>query len=46
MINEEEVADFKWMSLEALKEDMEDAPEKYTFWFQKILKEFDFKKLL
>ncbi|HBT18940.1 MAG TPA: isopentenyl-diphosphate delta-isomerase [Clostridiaceae bacterium] len=46
VINEEEVADFKWMSLEALKEDMEDAPEKYTFWFQKILKEFDFKKLL
>ena len=38
-INPEEVASFKWMSLEAVKEDIELRPNLYTAWFKIIFKE-------
>ena len=38
-INHEEVASFKWMSLDAIKEDIELHPNLYTAWFKIIFKE-------
>lgn len=42
VINPDEVNDWKWMDLRSLREDMMLQPEKYTFWFQRIVNEFDF----
>lgn len=39
-INPDEVADWKWMSLEAIKEDMLIHPEIYTAWFKIIFEKF------
>lgn len=39
-INKKEVADWKWMSLEAVKDDMVLHPELYTEWFKIIFKKF------
>jgi len=39
-INRVEVEDFKWMTLEAVKTDMEIQPEIYTAWFKIIFKEY------
>ena len=39
-INPEEVAAYKWMTLEDVKSDMESNPEKYTAWFKIIFKEY------
>ena len=39
IINPEEVESFKWMTLEAVKTDMENQPEIYTEWFKIIFKE-------
>ncbi|MDG1040695.1 MAG: isopentenyl-diphosphate Delta-isomerase [Polaribacter sp.] len=39
IINPEEVASFKWMTLEDVKNDMENNPEIYTAWFKIIFKE-------
>jgi len=39
-INNEEVAAYKWMSLKAIKNDMEEKPEIYTAWFKIIFEEF------
>ena len=38
-INKEEVASFKWMTLEDVKFDIENQPDKYTVWFQIIFEE-------
>ena len=38
-INPEEVESYKWMSLEAVKEDMEKNPDNYTAWFKIIFQE-------
>ena len=38
-VNPDEVASFKWMSLEAIKEDIELHPNLYTAWFKIIFKE-------
>ncbi len=38
-INLEEVASYKWMSLEAIQKDIEYNPELYTAWFKIIFKE-------
>lgn len=44
-INKEEVEDFKWMTLEAVKSDIEQNPEAYTAWFKIIFEKFyDFIK--
>lgn len=40
-INKEEVEDWKWMSMEAIKHDMKDHPENYTAWFKIIFEKFD-----
>lgn len=39
-INPDEVADWKWMTLEAIKEDMKVHPEIYTAWFKIIFEKF------
>ena len=39
-INPEEVASHKWVSLEYVKNDMEDNPQQYTAWFKIIFKEY------
>ncbi|WP_179345963.1 isopentenyl-diphosphate Delta-isomerase [Winogradskyella ursingii] len=39
-INPEEVGDWKWMSLEAVKTDMVSNPEIYTAWFKIIFEKF------
>ncbi|MBL7472753.1 isopentenyl-diphosphate Delta-isomerase [Robertkochia sediminum] len=39
-INPDEVADWKWMSLEDIKSDMQDHPENYTAWFRIIFEKF------
>lgn len=39
-INPEEVADWKWMSLEAVKADMKANPDIYTAWFKIIFEKF------
>ena len=39
-INPEEVTSWKWLSLEAIKEDILQAPEQYTAWFKIIFEEF------
>ena len=46
--NSEEVWETKWVSLEALKEDMSKNPQSYTFWFKKIMEKvgFDQKKMM
>ncbi|MGB1042449.1 MAG: isopentenyl-diphosphate Delta-isomerase [Tenacibaculum sp.] len=38
-INKEEVASYKWMSLDAIKNDIEKQPKIYTEWFKIIFKE-------
>jgi isopentenyl-diphosphate delta-isomerase len=38
-INKNEVASYKWMSLEAVKHDIELHPDLYTAWFKIIFKE-------
>jgi isopentenyl-diphosphate delta-isomerase len=40
-INPDEVAEYKWVSLEDLKTDMNNHPEKYTAWFKIIFQEYD-----
>lgn len=39
-INPEEVASWKWLSLEAIKEDILQTPEQYTAWFKIIFEKF------
>lgn len=39
-INPDEVADWKWMSLEALKSDIKETPQLYTAWFKIIFDKF------
>ena len=41
VINPDEVEHWKWMSIEAIKEDMKQHPETYTVWFKIIFDEFD-----
>ena len=39
-INPDEVADWKWMTLDAVKEDIKQQPEIYTAWFKIIFDKF------
>ena len=39
-INLEEVADFKWVSLETISKDLKDNPADYTVWFEIIFERF------
>lgn len=39
-INEEEVANWKWMSLEGVKTEISNKPELYTEWFKIIFEKF------
>lgn len=36
-INKNEVSEFKWVSVKKLKQDISKNPNKYTFWFKKII---------
>ncbi|WP_298367291.1 isopentenyl-diphosphate Delta-isomerase [uncultured Lutibacter sp.] len=40
VINREEVESYKWMSLEAIKKDIEKQPEIYTAWFKIIFDKY------
>ena len=40
VINPEEVADFKWMEMEALQKDLTENPDHYTVWFTIIFDRF------
>ena len=40
VINPEEVASWKWMKIEAIKDDMIQNPAEYTVWFKIIFEEF------
>ncbi|WP_378183540.1 isopentenyl-diphosphate Delta-isomerase [Aquimarina sp. SS2-1] len=40
VINPEEVSDWKWMAIEAIKEDMVKNPNLYTAWFKIIFDKF------
>ena len=40
IINKEEVANWKWMPIEAIKDDMLVRPELYTIWFKIIFEKF------
>tara|TARA_R110000868_G_C10928474_1_gene766171 strand:- start:2063 stop:2596 length:534 start_codon:yes stop_codon:yes gene_type:complete len=40
IINQEEVADWKWMKPEAIKEDIAENPNAYTAWFKIIFEKF------
>lgn len=35
----EEVEDTKWVNIDELKKDVNESPEKYTYWFKKIVLE-------
>jgi isopentenyl-diphosphate delta-isomerase len=39
-INPEEVASWKWMALEDVKEDIKENPNRYTAWFKIIFDKF------
>lgn len=39
-INREEAESWKWMGIDAVKEDMQQRPEEYTVWFRIIFDEF------
>ncbi len=39
LINKEEVESYRWMTLDDVKTDISDHPEKYTEWFKIIFKE-------
>ncbi|MBL4905609.1 MAG: isopentenyl-diphosphate Delta-isomerase [Flavobacteriaceae bacterium] len=39
-VNKDEVEDFKWMSLEDVKKEIVNQPEKYTEWFKIIFNEY------
>jgi isopentenyl-diphosphate delta-isomerase len=41
VINLEEVATFKWMSLEHVKNDIKERPDHFSEWFKIIFKEYD-----
>lgn len=43
-INSEEVNDWKWMHIDALKKDIVDSPQYYTAWLLKILHHVEFDK--
>ncbi|MCA0132080.1 isopentenyl-diphosphate Delta-isomerase [Winogradskyella alexanderae] len=40
IINKNEVADWKWMSIEAVKRDISEHPDLYTAWFKIIFEKF------
>ena len=46
--NPDEVADWKFITLEELEKEMKEFPDKYTFWFKEIMHRFgaDLKKLI
>ncbi|MDP5139927.1 MAG: isopentenyl-diphosphate Delta-isomerase [Spirosomaceae bacterium] len=37
IVNSEEVADYKWINVNSIREDAERNPENYTVWFKEIL---------
>ncbi len=44
--NKKEVEDWKWISLEELKRDIKENPEKYAAWFKIILKKTKIKRMI
>jgi isopentenyl-diphosphate delta-isomerase len=44
-INKNEVDDYKYVSVEKLKEDIQQNPQKYTCWFKIILQSLNLQQL-
>ncbi len=42
VVNPEEVADYKWVTVDDLLDDVSKNPQNYTFWFKEILKSDEF----
>ncbi|MDZ7935639.1 MAG: isopentenyl-diphosphate Delta-isomerase [Emticicia sp.] len=42
VVNPEEVADYKWVTVDKLLKDVSKSPQNYTFWFKEILKSNEF----
>ena len=42
IVNPEEVADYQWITVDDLLEQVAQNPEKYTFWFKEILRSDEF----
>lgn len=40
LINLKEVSNYKWLTIEEIKQEIENHPEKYTEWFKIIFKEY------
>ena len=40
IINQDEVASWKWMNIEAVKDHIQEAPDQYTAWFKIIFDKF------
>lgn len=40
VLNPDEVEEWKWMSIAAVRQDIEKSPEKYTAWFKIILEKY------
>ncbi|UZO79411.1 isopentenyl-diphosphate Delta-isomerase [Aquimarina sp. ERC-38] len=41
IINKEEVADWKWMAIDDIRQDIKENPKTYTVWFKIIFEKFD-----
>jgi len=41
--NKEEVEDWRWINFKELKRELKEVPQKYTFWFKKILNLYENK---
>ena len=39
-LNPEEAAAYRWISLDNLEKELTQEPEKYTYWFREIIKEY------
>lgn len=45
VLNKDEACDFTWISMDELKKDIKQRPEKYTSWFKIALERTDFSKI-
>ncbi|MCI0619228.1 hypothetical protein L0244_40175, partial [bacterium] len=44
--NSDEVADYRWFSIQKIKHELEHFPEKYTAWFRIAFEETEFRQAL
>lgn len=44
-MNPEEIGDYKWYTIDELKKEIQQQPEKFSFWFKVILEEMEKREL-